>query len=178
MTSGIRHIIFFALIIAMAYISWAYMIKPANAALAQERTMAEQKQAKLQELDRAKSTASDLHAQLERVEEAIQVFESKLPPKSEIHTVLENVTLIAQKNGLTPKTISTLKPSNKNGYIEQPLKMELHGDFNSYYAFMLELERMDRITKIRELTLKKKSQFEGQTEATFVMSIFFMDSKN
>ena len=80
-------------------------------------------------------------------------------PKSEIHTVLENVTLIAQKNGLTPKTISALKPSNRNGYIEQPLKMELHGDFNSYYAFMLELEGLDRIHQIRELTLTNKSQF-------------------
>lgn len=178
MTSGIRHLIFFALIIAMAYISWAYMIKPANAALAQERTAVDQKRSKLAELERAKITASDLNQQLIKVEDAIKVFESKLPPKSEIHTVLENVTLIAQKNGLTPKTISTLKPSVKNGYIEQPLKMELDGDFNSYYAFLLELERMDRITKIRELTLKKNSQFEGQTEATFVMSIFFMDSKN
>jgi type IV pilus assembly protein PilO len=178
MTSGIRHLIFFALIIAMAYISWAYMIKPANAALTQERAAAEQKRAKLAELERAKTTASDLNEQLKKVEDAIQVFESKLPPKSEIHTVLENVTLIAQKNGLTPKTISAMKPSVKNGYIEQPLKMELDGDFNSYYTFLLELERLDRITKIRELSLKKKSQYEGQTEATFVMSIFFMDSKN
>lgn len=178
MNSGIRHIIFFALIIAMAYISWAYMIKPANAALAQERDAVQAKQAKLSELERAKTTASDLNQQLVKVEEAIKVFESKLPPKSEIHTVLENVTLIAQKNGLAPKTISTLKPTVKNGYIEQPLKMELDGDFSSYYAFLLELERLDRITKIRELSLKKKSQYEGQTEATFVMSIFFMDSKN
>ena len=178
MTSGIRHLIFFALIIAMAYISWAYMIKPANAALTQERTSAEQKRSKLAELERAKTTASDLNGQLTKVEEAIKVFESKLPPKSEIHTVLESVTLIAQKNGLSPKTISTLKPTVKNGYIEQPLKMELDGDFSSYYAFLLELERLDRITKIRELTLKKRSQFEGQTEATFVMSIFFMNSKN
>ena len=51
--------------------------------------------------------------------------------------------------------------------------MELHGNFNSYYSFLLELERLDRITKIRELTLKKKSKYEGQTEAKFVMSIFF-----
>lgn len=178
MNSGIRHIIFFVLIVAMAYISWAYMIKPANASLSQERALAEQKRSKLAELERAKTTASDLNAQLHKVEDAIKVFESKLPPKSEIHRVLENVTVIAQKNGLSPKTISTLKPSVRNGYIEQPLKMELDGDFSSYYAFLLELERLDRITKIRELKLKKKSQFEGQTEATFVMSIFFMNSKN
>jgi type IV pilus assembly protein PilO len=176
MTSGIRQIVFFVLMIGMAYASWAYMIRPANAALTQQRAAMKQKQAKLTELDRAKNTASDLDEQLKQVEEAIRVFESKLPPKSEIDRILENVTLIAQKQGLTAKTISSLKTSNRNGHIEQPLKMELQGDFNSFYAFLLELERMDRITKIRELTLKKKSQYEGQTEATFVMSIFFMDS--
>jgi len=176
MTSGIRQIVFFVLMIGMAYASWAYMIRPANAALTQQRAAMKQKQAKLTELDRAKNTASDLDEQLKQVEEAIRVFESKLPPKSEIDRILENVTLIAQKQGLTAKTISSLKTSNRNGHIEQPLKMELQGDFNSFYAFLLELERMDRITKIRELTLKKKSQYEGQTEATFVMSIFFTDS--
>ena len=107
------------------------------------------------------------------MEDAIAVFESKLPPSSEIHTVLENVTLIAQRHGLTPKTIRTMKTAENRGYIEQPLKMELHGDFNSYYAFLLELEKLDRITKVRELKLKKKSQTEGQTESEFVMSIFF-----
>ncbi len=176
MTSGIRQIIFFVLMIGMAYASWAYMIRPANAALTQQQAAMKQKQAKLAELDRAKNTASDLDEQLKQVEETIRVFESKLPPKSEIDRILENVTLIAQKQGLTAKTISSLKTSNRNGHIEQPLKMELQGDFNSFYAFLLELERMDRITKIRELTLKKKSQYEGQTEATFVMSIFFTDS--
>jgi type IV pilus assembly protein PilO len=53
--------------------------------------------------------------------------------------------------------------------------MELHGNFNSYYAFLLELEQLDRITKIRELELKKSDR-EGQTEATFVMSIFFQSA--
>jgi hypothetical protein len=53
--------------------------------------------------------------------------------------------------------------------------MELHGNFNSYYAFLLELEQLDRITKIRELKLEKSDR-EGQTEATFVMSIFFQSA--
>ncbi len=176
MTSGIRHLIFFVLIIGLAYAAWAYMIKPANEHLDSQRQMMEQKRAKLTELDRASAAANDLTAQLKKVEEAIAVFESKLPPSSEIHTVLENVTLIAQRQGLTPKTIRTMKPLTNRGYIEQPIHMELHGDFNSYYAFLLELEKMDRITKIRELKLKKKSQYEGQTESAFVMSIFFQKS--
>ena len=176
MTSGFRHLIFFILIIGLAYAAYAYMIKPANAHLDQERTAMEQKRAKLDELDRVTAAAEDLTEQLRKVEEAIAVFESKLPPSSEIHTVLENVTLIAQRQGLTPKTIRTMKPVENRGYIEQPISMELHGDFQAYYAFLLELEKLDRITKIRELKLKKKSQAEGQTEATFVMSIFFQKS--
>ena len=173
MTSSIRHLIFFVLIVGMAYVSWAYMIKPANEYLTQERTKMEMQRAKLNELERATVAAEDLSEQLKKIEEAIHVFESKLPPSSEIHTVLENVTLIAQRHGLTPKTIRTLKNEENRGYIEQPLEMELDGNFNSYYAFLLELEKLDRITKIRELTLKKKSKHEGQTEAKFVMSIFF-----
>lgn len=176
MNSGIRHLIFFVLIIGMAYVSWAYMIKPANEYLAQERAKMEVQRAKLNELQRATVAAEDLSEQLKKIEEAIQVFESKLPPSSEIHTILENVTLIAQRHGLTPKTIKTLKNEENRGYIEQPLEMELDGNFNSYYSFLLELERLDRITKIRELKLKKKSKSEGQTEAKFVMSIFFQDA--
>ena len=176
MTSGIRHLIFFVLILGLAYASYAYMIKPANTSLAQERSAMEQKRAKLDELERATVAAEDLSEQLQKVEDAIAVFESKLPPSSEIHTVLENVTLIAQRHGLTPKTIRTMKAAENRGYIEYPIKMELNGDFNSYYAFLLELEKLDRITKIRELKLKKKSQTEGQTESEFVMSIFFQNT--
>lgn len=168
-----RHLIFFVLIIGMAYVSWAYMIKPANEYLTQERNKMEVQRAKLNELERATAAAEDLSEQLKKIEDAIHVFESKLPPSSEIHTVLENVTLIAQRHGLTPKTIRTLKNEENRGYIEQPLEMELDGNFNSYYAFLLELEKLDRITKIRELKLKKKSKHEGQTESKFVMSIFF-----
>ena len=175
MNSSLRYLIFFVLIVGMAYVSWAYMIKPANEHLVQERAKMETMRAKLSELERATAAAKDLAAQLTKIEEAIEAFESKLPPSSKIHTVLENVTLIAQRHGLTPKSIRTQNNKDNRGYIEQPLAMELTGNFNSYYAFLLELEQLDRITKIRELELKKAEK-EGQTEATFVMSIFFQSA--
>jgi len=61
----------------------------------------------------------------------------------------------------------------QSGYIEQPLKMKLEGDFNSYYSFLLDIEKLDRITKIRKLKLNKKSKAQGYTEAECVVSIFF-----
>ncbi len=176
MTAGTRKVLFFIILIAIAWLAYSFMIKPANAQLADQRDALNKKLTKLNELELATAAARDLTKQIAQLEEAIQFFESKLPPQSEIHKVLEQVTLIAQKKGLRPKTIRTLKPKDCNGYIEQPLNMELHGHFNSYYSFLLELERLPRITKIRELELKKSSRNESETEAKFIVSIFFQNS--
>ena len=53
--------------------------------------------------------------------------------------------------------------------------MGLVGNFNSFYSFLLELEKLPRIMKIRELTLDKEAKNEGQIEADFIVSIFFQN---
>jgi type IV pilus assembly protein PilO len=176
MSSNSRKILFFILLVGMAYVSYAYMIKPANVHLSEQKKNVAQKREKLNELEKAMVTANDLKIQLDKIEEAIRIFESKLPPTNEINTVLKDITLIARKHGLASKTIRTLKIKENRGYIEQPLEMELNGNFNSYYAFLLELEKLDRITKIRELKLFKQSKQEGRTDARFVVSVFFQNT--
>ena len=164
------------------------MIKSANVGLAEQRARVQAKVDKLAEIEKVAATAKDWNKQLEQLQEGIEFFESKLPPKSEIHKVLEQVTVIAQKQGLKPKTIRTLNKKDSSGrvpnaikgaggprYIEQPLKMELVGNFNSFYSFLLELEKLPRIMKIRELKLKKQTKHEGQVAADFIVSIFFQN---
>ena len=134
------------------------------------------KLAQLAKFEEAASAADDLAKQLEKLQEAIEFFESKLPPTSQIHEVLEQVTVIAQKEGLKPKTIRTLTTKDNSGYVEQPLKMQLEGNFSSFYSFLLELEKLPRIMKIRELKLEKRSDDEGQIAADFIVSIFFQNT--
>jgi type IV pilus assembly protein PilO len=133
---------------------------------------------KLADFEKATAAAEDLTKQLEQLQQAIEFFESKLPPTSQIHEVLQQVTVIAQKNGLKPKTIRTLVQKDNNGYIEQPLKMELQGNFNSFYSFLLELEKLPRIMKIRELKLDKQANSEGQVASDFIVSIFFQNKNS
>jgi type IV pilus assembly protein PilO len=176
MNSVVRQIVFFAFLVGLSYLAYQFMIKKANRELAEKRARVEQKEAKLEEFEQATAKAEDMNKQLEELHQAIKFFESKLPPTSEIHKVLEQVTVIAQKQGLTPKTIKTLKAENNSGYIEQPLKMQLVGNFNAYYSFLLELEKLPRIMKIRELKLAKEPKDEGLIMADFVVSIFFQNS--
>lgn len=173
MTGGLRKAVFFALVLGLVVVGYQCMIKPANKNLAEARVRVDMKLAKLGEYEKATAAAEDMTKQLEQLEEAISFFESRLPPKSKIHEVLEQVTVIAQKEGLKPKTIRTLTRKDDSGYIEQPLKMELEGNFKSFYSFLLETEKLPRIMKIRELEISKQSSDEGLISTSFVISIFF-----
>jgi len=175
MNSGFRKVVFFILLLGIAVVGYQYLVKRANRDLAREKERVEAKLAKLAEFEKTTIAAKDLTKQLEQLQDAISFFESKLPPTSEIYKVLEQVTVIAQKQGLKPKIIRTLKKENNSGYIDQPLQMELEGNFNSFYSFLLELEKLPRITKIRELKLQKQKQSEGQITADFIVSIFFQN---
>ena len=175
MTGNFRKVVFFVLLLGVAVVGYRYMIKPANTHLAEVKSRVDTKFAQLAKFQQATAAAEDLTKQLEQLKEAIGFFESRLPPKSQIHEVLEQVTVIAQKEGLEPKTIRTLTEKDNSGYIEQPLKMELEGNFSSFYSFLLELENLPRIMKIRELKLEKQKTDEGQIAADFIVSIFFQN---
>ena len=175
MTGNFRQAVFFVLLLGVAAAGYQYMIKPANTNLTEAKGRLEAKMTQLANFQKATAAAEDMTKQLEQLQEAIQFFESKLPPKSQIHEVLEQVTVIAQKQGLKPKTIRTLNRKDNSGYIEQPLRMELEGNFSSFYSFLLELEKLPRIMKIRELELNKHVQNEGQIAAKFIVSIFFQN---
>ena len=175
MNSNFRKIVFFILLVGLAVVGYRFMIKPANKNLADAQAKVDAKMEQLIKFEEATAAAEDLNKQLEKLQEAIEFFESKLPPTSQIHEVLEQVTVIAQKQGLKAKTIRTLSTKDNSGYVEQPLKMELEGNFSSFYSFLLELEKLPRIMKLRELELKKKNSFEGEISANFIVSIFFQN---
>jgi type IV pilus assembly protein PilO len=175
MNSAFRKAVFFILLVGITVVGYQYMIRPANRNLAKAKQRVEVKLAKLSEFEKATAAAEDLTKQLQQLHDAVRFFESKLPPTSEIHKVLEQVTVIAQKQDLEPKMIKTLERKENSGYIEQPLKMELTGDFKSFYSYLLELEQLPRIMKIRELDIDKQRQQEGQIATDFIVSIFFQD---
>jgi type IV pilus assembly protein PilO len=177
MNGNLRKVVFFVLLVGVAAVGYKYMIKPANAHLAEAKTRVNGKLAQLAKFQEATAAAEGMTKQLAQLQKAMAFFESKLPPTSQIHEVLEQVTVIAQKEGLKPKTIRTLKNKDNSGYVEQPLRMELQGNFSAFYSFLLELEKLPRIMKIRELELQKdKKSNDGQVAADFTVSIFFQNA--
>ena len=173
MKFGIRELLFVILLLAIPSGAYLWVFKPANQHVEGQRQVIESKEKKLLSLQRAMVGIKDLNEEVEKLKDAVAFFENKLPPRHEIHKVLAKVTQIADQHGLETKLFETLKSKPFAAYSEQPIKMEVYGGFNAFYQFLLDVEKMPRITKIREMKLSKPKQDGGRVEATFTVSIFF-----
>lgn len=173
MRFGARELLFFALLVAIPAGSYLWVFKPANQQVTQKRLANQIKVEKLEKVQKALVHVNDLDQEVKKLSEGIEFFESKLPQEHEIHNVLDQVAQIAHERRLETKLFRTLKPKPMAKYSEQPIKMEVCGDFDSYYQFLLDLEKIARITKVKQMEVDKKAKKEGMIEAKMELSIFF-----
>ncbi|MFA6133124.1 MAG: type 4a pilus biogenesis protein PilO [Phycisphaerae bacterium] len=187
MKIGLREAVFFLLLMGIPVASWALVFHPQNLRNAEMLQQIEARQDRLRELNQATATIGDLKKEIAALEEAVQFFQSKLPNAKEMDKVLREVWQLAEQNQLTTKSIRTLPPSDKSmsaemGLREQPIAMQLDGDFRGFYTFLQALENQPRIMRISRMTLEKakaapNGASEGQVQARFDMTIFFEKSK-
>ena len=183
MRSGPREIIFVAVLIAIPLGTWWSVIRPRNARAAQMYQAIHAKQAELKALNRTKDAIGDLKKEITDLTKAIAFFESKLPNEKEIDKVLHSLWQLAKSNKLVTKGIRTQDRRNSadaalaSQHCDQPIAMQLEGDFMRFYAFLQALENQPRIMRIREMKIIQGTKApEGYIQAEFTISVFFETS--
>ena len=182
MRFGIRELVFVTLMIGLLVSTWVFVFKKATLRRQQKLAEIQQMDKALQNLQRATAGIDDLNRKITELQRAIDFFASKLPQAKEMDKVLTEVSQMADVNSLQSKTIKSLKTERGSSYSEQSIQMSLSGDFNGFYTFLLQLEKLPRITRITNMNLQKINDRDGEMQASMTMSIFFepdaMDSGN
>ena len=178
MKFGIRELFFVVLLMGIPVGAYFWVFRPANEHVSKQTAEIETKEAKLVNLQKAMVGIKDLNEEVARLKEAVLFFESKLPPRHEIHNVLKQVTQIAEQHSLETKLFETLRSKPFAAYSEQPIQMKLEGDFAAFYQFLLDVEKMPRITKIKDMQLERDKDEYGQMQAMLTLSIFFDNGGN
>lgn len=173
MKLGIREVIFLAVMVGLLVATWFFVFKKANERREQKLAQIRQMDNALANLRAATAGIEDMGRKIEELQKAIDFFESKLPQEKEIDKILKEVWQIAERNSLQTRTVKTLRSLRSGGYSEQPITMSLAGDFNGFYAFLLQLEKLPRITRITEMDLQKINDRDGEMTAQMTLSIFF-----
>jgi type IV pilus assembly protein PilO len=172
MRFGIRELVFAAVLVGLV-IGATLMLRERAARRAEATQRYEAKERALANLREATSGIEDLERKIDELEQAIVFFESKLPQEKEMDKILKDVWQMAEENSLQTRSIKTLRGERAANYSEQPIQMNLSGDFRGFYAYLLQLEKLARITRVTHMNLTKINDREGEMQAQLTLSIYF-----
>jgi type IV pilus assembly protein PilO len=173
MRFGFRELIFVVAMLGLLGSSYLLVFQKSNAKRQQLQADIESKQRALSNLQQATSGIEDMNTKIDELQQAIAFFESKLPQEKEIDKILTEVWQKAEENSLNNRSVKPLRAERAAGYSEQPIQMQLSGDFNGFYSFLLQLEKLPRITRVTNMELKKIDDRDGAMTANVTLSIFF-----
>jgi type IV pilus assembly protein PilO len=173
MKFGIRELILVSAMIALLVCSYLFVFTKANSKRMKMQAEVATWKKELASLDQKTAGIDNIGRKIEELQKAIIFFEQKLPPEKEIDEILKRITEIATANSLPTKTVKTLKTERGANYSEQPIQLTMAGDFNGFYAFLLQLEKEPRITRVTQMKLEKINDRDGEMTAQMTLSIFF-----
>src|SRR5213083_1551919 len=173
MKFGIREIIFVVVMLGLLGSTNYFVFSKANKKKADLLGDIRTKQQALSNFQQATAGIEDLNNKIDELSKAITFFESKLPQEKEVDKILKEVWQMAEQNSLVTRTVKTQKSERGPNYSEQPITMALAGDFNGFYSFLLQLEKLPRITRVTNMSLSKITDRDGEMQATLTLSIFF-----
>jgi type IV pilus assembly protein PilO len=173
MKFGLQGIVLVLALIGILAASYFMFFAKANERRAElERDIA-LKQRELGDLEKSTAGINDVNHKIADLQQAITFFESKLPPRKQVEDVLQEVWHLAEANSLTAKTIKTPKDKRTASYGEQDMEMSLSGNFTGFYTFLLQVEKLPRLTRIKKMNLTKINDRDGDMQAEMILSIYF-----
>jgi type IV pilus assembly protein PilO len=173
MKFGIREIIFVALMVALLGGTYVFVFSKTNAKRESLNADIASMQKRLADLHAATAGIEDMNAKIDELSHAIDFFEKKLPKEKDVGDMLPQFWDMAKTNSLQSKSVKPDKPEVGPSYCELPIQMSLSGDFNGFYSFLLQLEKLPRITRITQMNLQKINDRDGEMQAKITLSIFF-----
>lgn len=173
MKLGVRELLFVSLMLGLMGASYFFVFRPASEKREARRAEMAAKSKALADLRQATAGIKDVERKIAELEQAIRFFERKLPAQREVDAILKEIWQMADRNSLQTRTIKTLKTNRTAGCSEQPIQMTLAGDFSGFYSFLLQLEKLPRLTQVTQMKLEKAPDRDGAAVAQMTMSIFF-----
>jgi len=172
MSGPVRVLITGTVLLLLAVVAGLLVVYPVLKQSAVDQEAIRARRTELVKLDRVVRRISDLKQEIARLEEALAFFEDRLPEEREIDVILREVWVIADSNSLAPRRIQTSRPEENARCKSQPITMTLEGEFGRFYEFLLGLERLPRITKVRQMQISKSPTEEGTVQVDLLMDIF------
>jgi len=114
-------------------------------------------------------------AELEQTRAKLHIALKQLPDKSEIPTLLENVSSLGTAAGLQFKLFKPMPEVSKNFYAEIPVDIQVEGKYRDIVTFFDTVSKMPRIVNIMNINIStpKKDPTGGTLVSTTCNAITY-----
>jgi Tfp pilus assembly protein PilO len=116
-------------------------------------------------------------AKLEEVTTRIANVQRRVPQAADEAEFLHQVSQLASEEKLSIKEFNPEKPETKNGYVEMQVRLTGEGSFGSICKFVDHLNKLARLSKIKDLTLSSETD-ATEYPMTATLVIYFGLSGN
>lgn len=144
----------FALIVFLGYYFWlSDQLQQLNQAEQQEIQLKQQFENKAMEA----ANLDVLKAQLEEMKKSFGTMLRQLPGRTEIPSLLQDISQTAQVDGLKQDLFKPEAESRKDFYAEQPIQIVVEGDYHQFGKFVSDVAALPRIVTVHNVTIKPQS---------------------
>jgi type IV pilus assembly protein PilO len=173
--AGMRKWMYIVALVGVPLASFFLVFQPQNREIERAKTEIQLKRTMLDKVREETARSADLKRSNEKIGEAIKSIEARLPSDKEMDLVLRDVAEIASRCGLKlPIFKRGEKPLPAGQALEQPLEVQITGDFDGFYKFLLELENLPRIVRIPDLKLSRADEGDGHMQADLTLSVYYL----
>ncbi|MEO0513935.1 MAG: type 4a pilus biogenesis protein PilO [Planctomycetota bacterium] len=174
MRFGIREILFVLILLAIPGGWYMAVAQPRLDKKIQRSDDIAKVESKIKSVEKATAGIDDLQAEITKLQNAINHFQSMLPSDREVETLLREVWELAGEHNLNAKSVRPDKIVPAAQYAELPIMMEIVGDFDGFYDFIRDIEKLPRITRMPRIKINRENNEDGGVvKANLTLSIFF-----
>ncbi len=164
-------------VLGMLLASYMLVFAPVAKQIKTTREEVEHREKLLETLRQEVARNADLEQANEEIQQSVQLIEARLPSDREMAEVIRQVSDTAVQAGLNSPSIKTNKPLQAALYKEQPLEVEVMGDFRGILTFLISLEKLPRIMRIPDMKIVAQSKDEEQLKVEFTLSVYYQERK-
>ena len=145
------HLVFAALIAAVAFFFW---FKPQNAKLKTLRAERVKIEQEVQNLKQKKRELDKIEADIAAMTAKLKTLEVNIPQRKEIADILRQIQALAYDSRLDVLRFAPGNEINKEFYAEWPIPIQVSGNYHNLGYFFDKLSRFARVFTIENFTIK------------------------
>jgi len=113
--------------------------------------------------------------EVEKLKVRLDRFDKKLPRQPDLGEFVKQITQVSQQSSLRKWSVQPGVPKRLDLYCEMPITLKFEGDYPSAEAFIRQAEDMQRMTRIKNLTIRNRDPRGGQVEVNLTMNIYYLE---